>query len=846
MKKYIVLLITLLTITACQDSEKLLLHVPSPAWEDQIIYFIMTDRFFDGNPANNELGEGEYDPTKNTHFNGGDLVGIQQQLDYIEELGATAIWITPPVLNQWWNPDHNFTGYHGYWASHFEKVDPHYGNLEDYKRLSDALHRRGMYLVQDVVTNHTGDYMRYEGGYDSVDVAKFYVNYGAPEQPPFDLNDPANPAHREAAIYHFTPTIADFTDWKIRVTHQMADLDDLNTTNPKVVEALIKAYQYWIETVGVDAYRFDTAIYVENEFWNRFVHAGEGNLKGIFPFAKTTGREQFYTFGETWVTAPPMDDSGEMEMKAYLGTTAKPEMGAVLNFPLQQSIKRVFADGEPTVQMAYRLSSLQRHFPDPTTLVNFIDNHDMVRFRALATEESFRQAMLFLMSIPGVPVLYQGSEQGEKESRAPLFNKLDTSSAQFIFSKKMMAFRKENELTRKGEVRILADSDRCPGLLVYRLEKDGEELYVAFNTQENNLLTGDIFFKNDTLANGVAEVISLQGGSKMVMDRGKMQQLYLPPKEGVVFKIQKGEPENPGSAEVRVFNPTGVQVETPTLFVRGSVIDADSVFVMLDGNLDGRIQAAQKEKTWEAEFDFKNQANGPHFWQAVAIREGRFIISKKVDFVLELPEIERAVVRDRTGDDRGPTGRYEYPSDPTFAPRTMDIKKVSAFTTGNNLRLAVEMAEPLSTVWSPHNGFDHLLLMAFIDLPEKDGMAVLPKMNMEVPDEGEWDLGMAANGWRISMFGTEGAGAEAYGRAVSQKPRLRVIPENNTIELLFAASLLGLPSTLDGATIHLYTWDSGGDEEGLRPLAPKPDGFTFGGGEEDGPKYMDKVTVELK
>lgn len=137
-------------------ASKLKLHVPSPDWRDQVIYFLMTDRFEDGNPSNNDQGVGLYKPQKESHYSGGDLLGVKKRLDYIQGLGATSVWITPPVANQWWNG--TYGGYHGYWASDFTKVDPHVGTLKDYQRLSDALHRRGMYLVQDIVLNHTGDF----------------------------------------------------------------------------------------------------------------------------------------------------------------------------------------------------------------------------------------------------------------------------------------------------------------------------------------------------------------------------------------------------------------------------------------------------------------------------------------------------------------------------------------------------------------------------------------------------------------------------------------------------------------------------------------------------------------
>ena len=151
------------------------LHVPSPDWRDQVIYFVVTDRFADGDPHNNDQGAGEYRAGDGTRYNGGDLAGLLQHLPYIRGLGATALWITPPVANQWFDPWSDYTGYHGYWAENFDRVDRHLGSLADYQRLSSALHRAGMYLVQDIVVNHTGNFFAYRGGWDPADPARFWV-----------------------------------------------------------------------------------------------------------------------------------------------------------------------------------------------------------------------------------------------------------------------------------------------------------------------------------------------------------------------------------------------------------------------------------------------------------------------------------------------------------------------------------------------------------------------------------------------------------------------------------------------------------------------------------------------
>ena len=232
------------SVTSSPEKAALKLHVPSPDWRDQIIYFVMTDRFNDGDPGNNDQGAGEFEAGNNSKYNGGDLRGIAQKIDYIRGLGATALWITPPVANQWWDPQHQYSGYHGYWAENFKAVDKHLGNLDDYQRLSHALHSTGMYLVQDIVVNHTGNFFSYGKNWRANDPAFGYQpNPGSlpvtrPSQPPFDMNDPRDPAQRKAGIYHWTPEVADYSDTQQERNFQMAGLDDLNTENPRMRAAL--------------------------------------------------------------------------------------------------------------------------------------------------------------------------------------------------------------------------------------------------------------------------------------------------------------------------------------------------------------------------------------------------------------------------------------------------------------------------------------------------------------------------------------------------------------------------------------------------------------------------------
>ncbi|NNJ73426.1 MAG: alpha-amylase, partial [Enterobacterales bacterium] len=197
---------------AVSSESKLRLHVASPDWRDQVVYFLMTDRFNDGDVTNNDLGHGEYNPSLESHYSGGDIQGVIDQLDYIQNMGMTAVWTTPLVANQWWSEFNQYTGYHGYWATDFSSVDKHVGNLETYQQLSDQLHRRGMFLIKDIVVNHTGNFFNYtEGqkGYNPNNTAENFIllqpndaKQAAPVQPPFDLIDRNNPEHVKANIYN--------------------------------------------------------------------------------------------------------------------------------------------------------------------------------------------------------------------------------------------------------------------------------------------------------------------------------------------------------------------------------------------------------------------------------------------------------------------------------------------------------------------------------------------------------------------------------------------------------------------------------------------------------------------
>ena len=455
-------------------------QLPSPDWRDQVVYFVLTDRFADGDPSNNDQGAGEYNPAKSSHFSGGDLVGIQSKLDYIQNLGATALWLTPPVAQQWWSQKAQYGGYHGYWATDFTAVDPHYGNLASYQALANKLHQRKMYLIQDIVLNHTGNFFGYAGAYDATDTAKNFVLYEdqsskqpAPSQWPFSQINRLDPKDATADIYHWTPPIVDPAIPGQEFRYQLASLADLNTSNPQVRQALKQSYRYWLEQVGVDAYRIDTAKYVEHEFWRDFLHAPDG----IFAAAAQLGKQHFLAFGEVFAASKPFQNDGEQKLQAFLGTAAEPQLNSVIAFPLYFDINAVLAEGRPPAQLGYRLQQHNSLFDNPHLLPTFINNHDTKRFLASGSVDAFVQAYALLFTIPGIPVIYQGDEQLLTQTRQAMFqggwgnhqDQFQTQSTMYLLIQSLAKLRKDYPVLSRGDWSLLQADENAAGILAYQM-----------------------------------------------------------------------------------------------------------------------------------------------------------------------------------------------------------------------------------------------------------------------------------------------------------------------------------------------------------------------------------------
>jgi glycosidase len=866
-------------LAATPAGAQLRLHVPSPDWRDQILYFVMTDRFADGDPANNDQGAGEHRPGDRTRYQGGDFQGLIQRLDYIRGLGATALWITPPVANQWLAPDGVYSGYHGYWAQHFKQVDPHLGTLADYQRLSDALHRRGLYLVQDIVVNHTGNFFGYGTRWRADDPRRAWRGWEGydrtapvprPSQSPFDRNDPRDPAQRAEGIYHWTPDVADYTNPVQEETFQMAGLDDLATGNPAVRRALRDSYGYWVREVGVDAFRVDTAFYVPPAFFRDFLRSGDPAAPGIERVARATGREGFFTFGEGFGIDKPFRDEQARKIDRWLRDRQGPLMPGMLNFPLYGAFGDAFARGRPPAELAHRIRQTMALHARPHLMPTFVDNHDVDRFLKGGTVPGLRQALLAMMTLPGVPVLYYGTEQGFTEPRASMFaagwgsggrDRYDTEAPLYRDIAAMAVLRRGDRVFTRGTPRVLHAEGAAPGAIAWVMEHtEGgvrRRALVALNTAEHAALLPAVAtgWPAGTVLEGLYGLDGLP--ARAVVGAGGRLTLPLAARSGQVWRVAAAggpAPASPAAAAVaaprlqplpdaRVRGDFTVHGQLPPgpardwrLVVDGQLAGAPPLQPDANGRFSARVDTSAMVDP-AAEHQLSVWADG-----APAAVPLRF----RVDRAWTLA----AQADDPAGDDRGAlgphAGRYLYPTDPSWGDnRQMDLRAVAVHTAGGALRIDIGLHR-LTTLWNPANGFDHVHLTVFIELPgEGPGATVMPLQDGALQDFPElqgmtWHRRLRVGGWSNALFSHEGADATREGTPVAPGAALRVDAARHTLSLTLPAAALGRKASLAGARVWVATWDY---DAGYRALAPEPGAFAMGGAPAGSPKVMDASAV---
>ncbi len=283
----------------------------------------------------------------------------------------------------------------------------------------------------------------------------------------------------------------------------MAGLDDLNTESPAVRDALRQSYGYWIKEAGVDGFRVDTAFYVPPDYFRDFLYSEDPDNPGIFKAAAQTGRSRFHVFGEGFAIDKPFEDRQSKKIAGYIHDAAgRPLMPGMLNFPLYGTSADVFARGHATAELSHRIESMMRLYSEPHLMPSFVDNHDVDRFLANGGLAGLKQNLLLIMTLPGIPVIYYGTEQGLQQQRAAHVQNRPWLGGQRPFRRRqhrcskliqaMADLRKSNKVFTHGKPTVLKDNPAGPGILAYRMQHGAGQALVIFNTADSEALLDNL------------------------------------------------------------------------------------------------------------------------------------------------------------------------------------------------------------------------------------------------------------------------------------------------------------------------------------------------------------------
>ena len=483
---------------------------------DDVIYFLMPDRFADGDVSNNDpaKSKGLYDRKKGRHYHGGDFQGVIDKLPYLKSLGITAIWTTPVYDNndrvdtkEVYPGVPETTGYHGYGAVDMYAVDEHLGDMAKLRELIDKAHTLGIKVIQDQVANHTGPYHVWA------------------ENPPTPTwwngtlaNHPNNNWQKWTAMNPratYQTQARNIDGWFINI------LPDFNQNDPEVEKYLIQNSLWWLEMNGFDAIRMDTLPHVPRTFWEEW----GGAIKREYPNVNILG-ELF---------------DGDPALIAYFQTGRRGHDGVdtqidtLYDFGLFYPIRNAFAKGE-SIRGVSQMFAKDWLYPNPNVLTTFLGVHDMERFmnERGATVEGLKLAQTLIMTSRGTPLLYYGDEiampgAGDPDNRRDFpggfngddrnafTNKGRTATENDVWNHLALLgkLRKENAALRNGKSFDLLDEEQ-------------QMAYVRVNDNQAVL----VIFNNDTKAANVSFDVSMikqfgSGNTTLTDKLGKVSDIKL-------------------------------------------------------------------------------------------------------------------------------------------------------------------------------------------------------------------------------------------------------------------------------------------------------------------------------
>jgi glycosidase len=500
------------------------------------VYFVLTDRFVNGDKANDHREQGgktlhTFDrPTPgapegksdNVGYLGGDFKGLLDNADYIKDMGFGAVWLTPIVDN----PDESFTGgepvkwggmwtdqgktgYHGYWGVNFFKLDEHLPSAGlDFRGLTKGLATHGLKTVLDIVNNHGSP--AYTMPKDQPKYGEIYDGNGKlvadhMNLPPARL-DPKNPLN---AFYNTKPGLA--------------QLSDINENDPRVLDYFVDSTEQWIGQ-GANALRIDTIPWMPHAYWHRFVGRIREKRPGFFMFGEAFDYDANKIAEQTWP-----ENAGV----------------SVLDFPLQKAFSEVFGRAPEHAGTGFERFAEPLHLTDgpyanPYDLMTFYDNHDMARLDA--SDEGFVDANNALFTMRGIPVVYYGSETGfERGTSEHAGNRnyygqdrIDAAAGARIYSqlRRIANVRAQTPALQRGlQVNVELQGDRA---VFYRVLQQGKTQQIAL-VLLNKGRTPQVFDVREGMQPG--QWTSVTGGSAIAVPAGGALRAEVPPHDVAVYVL---------------------------------------------------------------------------------------------------------------------------------------------------------------------------------------------------------------------------------------------------------------------------------------------------------------------
>ncbi|MGO5523051.1 glycoside hydrolase family 13 protein [Phocaeicola plebeius] len=449
---------------------------------EDVLYLIMPDRFANGNSNNDvvdEMREKKVDRTDSFARHGGDIQGISNHLDYIADLGVTAIWLNPTQEN-----DMESGSYHGYAITDYYQIDKRFGSNEDFCALVEKAHEKNLKVVMDMIFNHCGSENYLFRDKPSKDWFNYRSNYVQTSFKTASVMD----IHASA----FEKKIA--TDgWFTSV------MPDFNQRNRHVARYLIQSSIWWIEYAGINGIRQDTHPYADFDFMSQWCK----EVLDEYPY--------FNIVGETWLNSNVLVSYWQKDSK--LAAPQNSNLPTVMDFPLQALMNQAF--DEETGEWGgglYKLYDYQTQdlvYANPMNLLTFLDNHDTSRFAQ--TDEMaknlkrYKQAMVFLLTTRGIPQIYYGTEilmtgdkgkgdgdlrkdfpggwQGDTRNCFVENGRTALENEAFEFTRQLLNWRKGNQVIGKGNLKHYSIQN---GVYVYQREFNGKSVVVIMNGTDDS------------------------------------------------------------------------------------------------------------------------------------------------------------------------------------------------------------------------------------------------------------------------------------------------------------------------------------------------------------------------